>query len=169
MWKHTFMNLILIITLFFLTNTPSTTTYYFVRHAEKACEDCGSCGLSPEGNIRAIALANYLSDKGIDSVFASQCLRTISTAQPIAKRQGKKVTTYHTDNLNSFINSLSSITKKDVLIVGHSNQIPMMVKALSGKRVYMSDTDFDNIYVITKSDLSKKATLKKINYGVRTR
>lgn len=163
------MNLILIITLFFLTYHPSTTTYYLVRHAEKACEDCGSCGLSPEGNMRAIALANCLSDKGIDSVFASQCLRTISTAQPIAKRQGKKVNTYHTDNLSSFINSLSSINNKDVLVVGHSNQIPMMVKALSGKHVYMSDTDFDNIYVIRKSSLLKSGSLKKMTYGARTR
>jgi len=162
------MILLLIVTLF-LTNPPSTTTYYLVRHAEKACEDCGTCGLSPEGSIRAIALANYLSDKGIDTVFASQCLRTISTAQPIAKRQGEKVSTYHTDNLNTFINSLSTINNKDVLVVGHSNQIPMMVKALSGKRVYISDSDFDNIYVITKSSVSKKGSLKKLTYGARTR
>ena len=163
------MNLIVLISLFFLTYTPSTTTYYLVRHAEKACEDCGRCGLSQEGSIRAIALANYLSDKGIDTVFASQCLRTISTAQPIANRKGKKVNTYHADNLDSFINSLGAISNKDVLIVGHSNQIPMMVKALSGKRVFISDTDFDNLYIITKSSLSKYANLKKLTYGVRTK
>jgi 2,3-bisphosphoglycerate-dependent phosphoglycerate mutase len=163
------MNLILIITLFFLTQSPSTTTYYLVRHAEKACEDCNSCGLSQSGNVRAAALASYLSNKNIDMIFASQCLRTSSTAQPLADKLGKDVSIYNTEQLNTLISTLTSINNKNILIIGHSNQIPIIVKALSRKRVYISDTDFDNIYVITKTGLAKSGSLKKLTYGAKTK
>ena len=163
------MNLIVIISFLFLTYSPSTTTYYLVRHAEKACEDCSACGLSPAGNVRATSLSHYLSDKGIDLIFASECLRTQNTAQPLADRLGTDVSVYNTTQLNSFINTLKAQTNKDILIVGHSNQIPMMVKALSGKRVYISDSDFDNLYVIRKSSLLKSGTLKKMTFGIKTK
>ena len=163
------MNLIIFISLFFLTYSPSTTTYYLVRHAEKACEDCNSCGLSQSGNARAATLASYLSNKDIDMIFASQCLRTSSTAQPLADKLGMDVSTYNTEQLNTLISTLQSINNKNILVVGHSNQIPIIVKALSRKRVYISDSDFDNMYIITKSSLSRNASLKKFTYGVRTK
>lgn len=165
---HMQMNLILVIA-FFLTCSHSPTTYYLVRHAEKVCEDCTTCGLSQEGNMRAAALANYLSDKGIDMIFASQCLRTSSTAQPTADRLGKPVSVYNTEQLDTFITTLKSFNNKDVLIVGHSNQIPNMVQALSGKRVFISDSDFDNIYVIKRSVSLKTGSLKKLTYGMKTK
>src|SRR5688500_7585595 len=99
----------LAIIILFIVYHGSTTTYYLVRHAEKACDDCNTCGLSPDGMNRAELLADYLSNKGIDTIFSSQCLRARNTAQPIADLLNENVNIYQTGQLSSFINILKSI------------------------------------------------------------
>src|SRR5688572_30790088 len=120
-----------------LLMSSCVTRYYLVRHAEKACEDCATCGLLvPEGTDRAQTLADSLFNKGIDQIFASQCLRTQQTAEPLAESQNLVLTLYHTDQLNSLIQILKSIDeRKDILIVGHSNQIPVIIESLTNEKV----------------------------------
>lgn len=147
------------------------TRYYLVRHAEKACEDCTSCGLLvPQGTDRAQTLADSLMNKGIDQIFASQCLRTQKTGEPLAQSQNLVVTLYHTDQLNSFIQMLKSIDeRKDILIVGHSDQIPMIIESLTNEKVTIGSNDYDNLYIITKKNVRTPSyRLEEMTYGVPT-
>lgn len=150
---------------------PGTTTYYLVRHAEKACDDCATCGLSNEGTTRAQQLASYLSNKGIDTILASQCLRTRNTAQPLANALGKSVSIYQTTQLTSFINQLKAFNDhRQILIVGHSNQVPVMIDSLADQQVTISETDYDNLFIIKKrAYFGGKVSLKKLTYGTLTR
>ena len=147
--------------------SPSSTTYYLVRHAEKACDDCNTCGLSAEGKSRAETLANYLSNKGIDTIFSSQCLRARNTAQPLANQLNKTVTVYQTNQLTAFINTLKSFSNsRQILVVGHSNQIPVMIDSLAHKQVTIADDDYDNLYIIKQwTFLRKTVSLRAMTYG----
>ena len=150
------------------TSTTATTTYYLVRHAEKACEDCASCDLAvPRGKNRAVALADLLQSKGIDRIYTSECLRTQQTAKPLADRLHLPVNIYKTGGLKAFIKNLKTTTHKSVLVVGHSDQIPMMVESIAHQRVRIGPNDFDKMFVITKQKLLKpKITLRSTTYGV---
>ena len=147
------------------------TRYYLVRHAEKECEDCTSCGLLvPEGSDRAQTLADSLMNKGIDQIFASQCLRTQRTAEPLAESQNLVLTLYHTDQLNSLIQILKSIDeRKDILIVGHSNQIPVIIESLTNEKVTIGSEDYDDLYIITKKNVRTVSyKLEATTYGAPT-
>ena len=144
-----------------------TTRYYLVRHAEKACEDCLTCGLSLEGSERAIALAHVLAKEGIDTVFASHCLRTQETALPLTELLNKSVSIYHTDHLNSFIQHLKDFDdSRSILIVSHSNLVPVIIDSLAHQPVTIASDDFDNLYIITKKTFPfRSVRLEKHTYG----
>lgn len=130
--------------------TSCTTKYYFVRHAEKACEDCTTCGLSEEGQQRANNLASILLLEDIDRIYASQCIRTQLTAQPLATWKNKPLTIYQTDKLHDFIAQLKKLKGGQNLVVGHSNQLPDMIGSLTKERVVLRPEDFDYIFILTK-------------------
>ena len=131
--------------------TSCVTRYFLVRHAEKACEDCFTCGLSEAGMTRAETLADSLINKGIDQIFASQCLRTQATAEPLAMQTGVMVTLYHTDQLTALIQSLKGLEdRRDILIVGHRNQIPVIIDSLTHEKVTIGSEDYDNLFIIRK-------------------
>ncbi len=147
----------------------STTTYYLVRHAEKACEDCGSCDLAVEGKVRAATLADMLANKGIDKIYASECLRTQRTAQPLADRLHQPVAVYQTSDLRGFISRLKTTTHKNILVVGHSDQLPMIIQSITHQQVSIASSDFDNLFIIRKSNSTKSNIVLESNtYGVMT-
>ena len=157
----------LVIIALLIVFAPGNTTYYLVRHAEKACDDCTVCGLSAEGIARAEVLSDYLSERGIDTILASQCLRTQHTARPLAERLQKTVGVYQTGQLTSMINTLKSFNDaRQILIVGHSNQIPVIIDSLSHQQVTIAEDDYDNLFIIKKRQFFRTTvSLKKLTYG----
>ena len=162
--------LYLILVVLYVLLTSCETRYYFVRHAEKACEDCVTCGLTSDGNLRAIALMDTLINKKIDTIFASQCLRTRLTARPLADRLGKSISIYQTNQLNNFINNLKKFSSnKSLLIVGHSDQIPVMIDSLAHRHVVIGNNDYDNLFVLTKTNFfGTRITFRATTYGFPT-
>jgi phosphohistidine phosphatase SixA len=137
-----------------------------VRHAEKACEDCLSCGLSPEGNARALALRDLLATLKIDTIITSECLRTQLTAKPLADYLHKHTGTYETTALETFISTLHNIGKcKHILIVSHSNQATVIVEALSGQKVSIGDDDYNKLFIITRNKTVRSAHLEEMRYS----
>ena len=148
-----------------------TTRYYLVRHAEKECNNCETCGLTiPLGRDRAIALADSLTGKGIDNIFASQCLRTQRTAEPLADRINKAPTIYQTTQLNSLISTLKGFNdERDILIVGHSDQIPVIIDSLAHRIISIAEDDFANLYIITRKKFPVTSIrLESHTYGAST-
>lgn len=149
----------------------STTTVYIVRHAEKV-DETDSTDLSPAGRQRAVALADTLAGRGIDSIFTTPYRRTRQTAEPLAQRIGVGAVAYAAAPTNVIVNRVGRIRGKDVLVVGHSNTILEIAKGL-GTRPTMTSIasgDFDNLLRvrIRRRVTGKSVTLTERTYGVAT-
>lgn len=129
-----------------------TTTYYIVRHAEKQYES-GNPPLSDSGQARAIALRDTLLNKNIKYIFVSDQLRTQQTAQPTANAYHLTFTAYPATNAGtlSLIQKLQTYkSTAGILVVGHSNTIPVIIDSLmkAPQHISINGNDFDNLYVV---------------------
>ncbi|GAA0871768.1 hypothetical protein GCM10009117_09140 [Gangjinia marincola] len=137
------------------------TVYYFIRHAEKATVKSENPHLSGAGLERVEKWKTYFENKSLDAVFSTNYHRTMETATPIAEIQNLEVRNYKAERLN--VKDLVKKPKgKRILIVGHSNTIPMQVNALIQDDVYkdMDESIYDRLYIVTfqNGNVSHKVT-----------
>ncbi|MCE7925762.1 MAG: phosphoglycerate mutase [Haliscomenobacteraceae bacterium CHB4] len=156
----------------FLVFTSCVNYYYIVRHAEKASETDPDPELSTAGAQRALALRDTLSNKNIRGIFVSQYIRTHLTAEPTAGFFGITPVQYtHTlppaAGIAGLVSDLKAITDKNVLVVGHSDNVPGIILGLTGENVG-AITDYDNLFVIRRNRCNNpdRYTLYKRTYGV---
>ena len=144
-------------------------TYYVVRHAEKVLTPPNASDpiLIEAGIQRSNDLNTFFSHKKLDSIFVTKYLRNQLTAAPTATAAGiTPVITNQSDtnNIYAFINRLIKIKNKKILVVGHTNTVPLIVKGLSGKEINpIPDNDYDNIYIIKVKRNSRY--LNQTTYG----
>lgn len=143
-----------------------TTRYYLVRHAEKQ-DNSPNALLNAAGLARANILRDSLQNKSIERIYASTVERTQQTAQPLATALGLPLNLYRPDTTAGLIAQLKKLGGMDVLVVGHSNNIPEIVQALSGESVNVAENDFDNLFIVkvTKGWGQTKVSLMKTTYG----
>ena len=162
--------LILTLTLLFAVPTFSqekssveitkTTTYYFIRHAEKDRSDKTNKNphLIQNGILRAAKWSLVFEHVKFDAVYSTDYNRTKETAQPTAEKNGLDVTIYDPRVLNSegFKNNTMG---KTILVVGHSNTTPMFVNAVLGEEKHKSidDNNNANLYIVTISTTGEKS------------
>lgn len=138
------------------------TTVYLVRHAEKEATPPADPPLSEAGQARAKSLARILGKAGIKTIYTSQFARTKQTAEPLAQALGLTNTVVPVSMDTTMKNELAPQYLKDMaeriyaqagesaLIVGHSNTLPALIKALGGDVVpTIPDPDYDNLFVVT--------------------
>lgn len=137
-----------------LENSIGTTTYYFIRHAEKDRSDTTNKNpnLIQKGMFRAAKWTYVLEHVKFDAVYSTDYNRTKQTAQPTAEKNGLEIIIYDARELYSeeFIKNTKG---KTVLIVGHSNTTPMFVNTVIGKEKYepINDSNNANLYIVTIS------------------
>ena len=136
------------------TNDQETTTYYFIRHAEKDRSDKTNKdpNLIQKGILRAAKWSLVLENVAFDAVYSTDYNRTKQTAQPTAEKKGLEVTIY--DPRQLFSEEFANNTKgKTVLVVGHSNTTPAFVNAVLGTKKYgdIDDKNNANLYIVTIS------------------
>ncbi len=149
--------LILALALPMTTFAQSSTVVIVVRHAEKATDHPRDPTLSEAGQARAQTLARALAQTGLDAAYSTQYRRTRLTAEPAAKAAGLEVQVRPIDGSNSatyaaeLARDLRALPAgSTVLVVGHSNTVPDMVRAISGHAaVEMPETEYDRYTVIT--------------------
>jgi broad specificity phosphatase PhoE len=117
-------------------------TLYLVRHAEKSegwpqeRELDAFWPLSPGGQVRAEFLASRLENSGIAAVYTSRTSRTLMTGLPLAKRIGIPIAanddSINAEKMEGFLSTVRGKHPGDkaVLIVGHSNTIPLLLMRL---------------------------------------
>lgn len=132
-----------------------TTTYYFIRHAEKDRSNPSEKDphLKAEGLQRAQNWSDILQHVPFDAVYSTDYNRTKETAQPTAEKNRLEIITYSVST--SYDEAFKTATKgKIVLVVGHSNTIPDFVNAAIGHEKYndIEDTNNGNLYVVTISN-----------------
>ena len=143
---------LLIIALFVLQisfGQQSTTTYYFIRHAEKV-DNSQNPDLSEIGLERANLWNKIFSEVGFDEIYSTDYKRTTQTASPTATAKNIQIKLYNpkTTAIDSF--KKETLGKK-VLIVGHSNTTPNFVNQIINQKIYadIEDTRFGNLYIVT--------------------
>lgn len=134
------------------------TTVYLVRHAEKAVAPAADPPLTEAGTKRAEDLVRKLSKAGVQTILTSQFLRTKHTAEPLAKQLGITAAVVPVkmagrelapDYLKDMAERATS-GGGNALIVGHSNTVPELIKALGGDIVpTIDDATYDDLFVVT--------------------
>ncbi len=163
--------LLLLITVFALLSC--SRKIFVVRHAEKAVSNGGSMmsrdpELSEAGKARAESLKAFLKTKKIGSIYSTNTIRTKATAEPTRAFFGLDINIYSPIPNEELIASLRS-SRKNILIVGHSNTVDDVVNKICGENKIPGDLDesqYDNLYIIRKK--GKKMFFENQKYGVRT-
>ncbi len=102
-------------------------------------------------SARAAALATVLKDAKIKSVYATEFKRTQATAKPTAQAAGVEVTVMPGKETAALVAKLKK-ARSNVLVVGHSNTIPDIIKALGlPKPAAIGDGDYDNLFIVVRS------------------
>ena len=148
--------------------SQATTTMIFVRHAEKAGPSAEDPGLTPAGQRRAEELARQLVDAdvvaGIDAIYSTPYRRTRETVQPVADALDLPVNIYEpVDDSEDFLDGLVKKHKgKIILIVGHSDTIPVMIADLGASKKVppIAEDEYDNIYIISIPWFGKTKTIR---------
>jgi len=133
-------------------------TVILVRHAEKV-DASADPRLSEAGQRRAFDLAVALSDADLTHVFTSPLQRTVLTARLAAEAHAinpevisfEGGTEAHVRRLADHVRALPDGAV--VLVVGHSNTIPLIAGALGETGPSeMSDCEYDRLTVIPVED-----------------
>ena len=150
---------------------PQTTAVFLVRHAEKATgvEDPS---LTSEGRVRAQALAHVLADAGIETIYSTEFSRTRETAEAVSKATGLEVRIFPVGDrsVDAFIEDMATDildrqTGRTVLVVGHSNTVPALMRALGAtKATDLTEKDYDDLFLVELED-SGSVRLLQLHYG----
>lgn len=148
------------------TSCSHTSTIYVVRHGEKAGTS-GDVPLSGDGLQRAETLKDSLRGKKITAVYSTNFKRTQQTAAPTATLFGKLVEVYN--NGDSLMQVLVNRKSASILVAGHSNTVPQMLRAIGVQPTFagnIPDNQYDNLFIVTiKWARTKTVTLQQKKYG----
>jgi broad specificity phosphatase PhoE len=135
-------------------NAAAQPTIFLVRHAEKVEAGSGDPGdpdLSEAGRARADALATVLKDAKIKFVYATEFKRTQATARPTAQAAGVEVMVVPGNETAALVSKLKK-ARSNVLVVGHSNTVPDIIKAFGlPKPAAIGDGDYDNLFIVVRN------------------
>jgi broad specificity phosphatase PhoE len=142
------------------TTAGAVTTMIFVRHAEAGAGDPKDPSLTPAGEARAQNLTKALAASGVSAVYTSHLNRTKQTGAGVAAAAGVSAiavpvngATLNADAQALVARILRENAGKTVLVVGHSNTIPVYAAAAAGTAVDpVADTEFDRMYIVTVRD-----------------
>ena len=172
MHKMKLFLLIIIMPAFFSGSIAQTSTRIFVvRHADRESSD----DLNPAGVIRANELKRMLLNTGIDSIFSTDFVRTKKTVKPLADAVSLPVILY--DSNPQLLKRILTRSKgKTLLVAGHSNTVPQLIKLCGCHPPFdnIPDTQFDNLFLLIiqhqKINTSFKNTCKLLymKYGAVT-
>jgi len=145
--------------LLILATSCGTTTYYVVRHAEKAAPPnamTSDVPLSAEGAQRAEALKDVLLDRNIRYIYSTNTLRTTSTAKPLSEATGIPIQLYDAKD-STFTSRVKQLPRGNVLIVGHSNTVDDIVYGITGRKMFadLSDEAYGQLFTIVRKGKKK--------------
>ena len=158
-----------------LTTVPAMAqdqVVFLVRHAERAPVPAeqpsrGMMGddppLSAAGQDRARRLAAMLASADIKHILTTEYQRTRQTAAPIAERSNIKPVMGAAKDPQPFIDQIQKASG-NVLVVGHSNTLPDLLKRLGVTRaITIADNEYDNLFVVVRRGAGEP-TLIRLRY-----
>jgi broad specificity phosphatase PhoE len=145
----------------FVFAVDAQSIVFIVRHAEKAESKSNDPELSETGHTRAEALAKMLMDAGITGIYATDFKRTQQTAAPLATMLGLSVTSITGNDFAGLALKLRN-QKGNALVVGHSNTIPDLIKAIGiAAPIKIAENEYDDLFVVV---LDERPRLIRLHY-----
>jgi len=155
---------------------------FLVRHAERAATPAaqppapapgqpppghGMMGedpqLSPAGQQRAERLAAMLAAADIRHIFTTEFRRTRQTAAPLAARLKLTAVMSAAKDPDPLVAQLHKMAG-NVLVVGHSNTLPDLLKKLGvTTQITIADDQFDDLFVLVRP-ATGAPTLVRLKY-----
>jgi len=128
---------------------PAQEAIYVVRHAERADQSADSA-LSAKGVRRSNKLRDMLRGAGVTRIVTSELRRTIDTAAPLAAAAHLTPQRVPAADTPALVAALNAMGARDrVLVVGHSNTVPALLRALHVDAVAtIPDAEYDNLFII---------------------
>lgn len=118
-----------------------------VRHAERLPSDAtDDPPLTDAGKARAQRLAAMLAKTDVAAVFTTRFRRTQETAKPLAELL--HLTMIEESDTLPLVTKLRTHGNETVLVVGHSDTVPFLIKAFGGPTVTIGDDEFDDLFVL---------------------
>ncbi|RZM74801.1 phosphohistidine phosphatase [Pseudoalteromonas rubra] len=127
-----------------------------IRHAEKMTGKDPE--LTPQGQQRAQRLATLLAPLNPDLLFSTNYNRTRQTLAPLSAKVSVPVQLYDPRALADFATQLKAYSGT-IVVAGHSNTTPELVKLLSGHAVSIHEDEFDKVFIVSWEE--GKAVLEK--------
>lgn len=125
-------------------------TVYLVRHAEK--DQGNDPSLSLIGQTRSGHLVSALEGTSIQKIFVTQYRRTQQTADSLRIKAKADTIHYLADATGEGLIQMlqkNDIKNDKILVIGHSNTIPIIIGRLGiTKAVSMRDDEYNTIYLI---------------------
>jgi broad specificity phosphatase PhoE len=141
------------------------TTIIIVRHADRA----GTAdSLSAAGVVRANDLAQATKTAKLRAIYVSDTRRARDTAAPAAAAFHLQPETYPAKECDALVKRIMhDHLGEAVLIVGHSNTVPMLIAAAGGPKVAdIDEKEFDGLYVVAVTGAPQcGATMVQLQYG----
>jgi len=134
---------------------------YLVRHGEKAAVGKDP-ELTPQGRLRAENVAAILGKAGITAIYSSTTQRTRQTAEPLARSSNIAVQLYDPANPKALVAQVQTVRASgaNVLVVGHSNTLPELVRLFGGAPgPDILDDEYDRLYQLTGKEDSVRTVL----------
>ncbi|MBS1628000.1 MAG: histidine phosphatase family protein [Bacteroidetes bacterium] len=158
-----------VVAVIFCLKSFSQTTIILLRHAEKDTTIQGSTTmnanppLSEKGKHRAIRLMNELKNYYPNLIYSTDYIRTKSTIQPIAQKFKKEIILYNVKEQNKLADELLAMENKTIIVVGHSNTIPLLANMLMKQNLFtlMDDSDYKHYWIITIKNAKATACIKE--------
>jgi broad specificity phosphatase PhoE len=145
---------------------------FVVRHAERADSGAGAppAGmmandppLSTAGNERSARLAALLASADVKHIYTTEYQRTRQTAAPLAQRLKVEAVTSAARDPEALMQQIAK-GNGNVLIVGHSNTVPDLLKRLGVKEaISIADNEYDNLFVVVRP-AGGEPTLIRLRY-----
>lgn len=142
-----------------------STTLVLVRHADR---DGQLDALTTAGTARAQELAHVGIKTQFAAIYRSDTNRSRDTAAPLAMASGLTPIVYPANNVDQLVTTIFADHRGDkVLVVGHSNTVPNIIKAAGGPALPDIDQEeFDNLFVLTVCRCGRThVTLLNLQYG----
>ena len=145
---------------------------FVVRHAERADSGSGpppagmmanDPPLSAAGKERAARLATLLASADVKHIYTTEFKRTRETAAPLAQQLRVEAVASAARDSDSLVQQVTKVAG-NVLIVGHSNTVPDLLKRLGVKNaISIADNEYDNLFVVVRP-AAGEPTLIRLRY-----
>lgn len=159
-----FVQALLLVALLACGAACAQPTVIVVRHGEKL-DSSRDPVLSPAGEARAQRLMQMLASSGISMIYTTEYRRTGLLAAPLARQLGLAPQVVPAADGASLLKKLAAHANGEtVLVVGHSNTVPAVLKGLGhAEPVRIDEAEFDNLFVLVQRE-GKSPVVLRLKY-----